>query len=82
MCEDRFIYVFGGEASAGVFEILDIEMAETWTNCKKIAIPMDPEMSSSVMLTVTESECLLILGGGVRQQELIEEQDESQEEQY
>ena len=73
--------MFGGEASAGVFEILDIEMADTWTHCKKIAIPMETEMASSVMMVVTETESLLILGGAEKQAEIVEDQEESQEEQ-
>ena len=75
VCEDRYIYVFGGEASGGVFEILDIEMAETWSTCKKISVPLDTDMSNSVMLVVTESESLLILGGGEKQSEPEEENE-------
>ena len=60
---DRFIYVFKGDIDSCTFEVLDIEMADTWQHCKKIAVAMEIELTSSQVFFITEEECLLILGG-------------------
>ena len=60
---DRFIYVFKGDIDSCTFEVLDIEMANTWQHCKKIAVAMEIELTSSQVFFITEEECLLILGG-------------------
>ena len=61
--DDRFIYVFSGDVRSCTFEVLDIEMENTWTRCKKIAISMDVELTSSNLFVLSKSECMLVLGG-------------------
>ena len=61
---DRFIYVFSGNIDSCTFEVLDIEMANTWQHCKKIGIAMEAELTSSQVFFVTNDESIHILGGG------------------
>ena len=61
--DDRFIYVFSGDVNSCTFEVLDIQMENTWKRCKKIAISMDTELTSSNLFVLSKSECMLVLGG-------------------
>lgn len=81
VCEDRYIYVFNGEQSAGVIEVLDVHRENIDQHCQKLVVPMLTDITSSVMMVLTEPEALLILGGDNRQLEAYEDYSESQEEQ-
>ena len=53
--------MFNGELST--IEVLDIEMADTWTQCTKIATPIHDDITSTNLLVLSEAESILILGG-------------------